>query len=355
MGFLYDTIFKPVLFKQDPERAHGTAVFALKLLGQLGPVTKFLEKYNDLNLKPIQLFGLNFPNRVGIAAGFDKNAECYKATHAIGFGHIELGTITYQRQPGNPKPRLFRFPEDEAIINRMGFNNQGAQCIANHLAKHALPLSKRSFPIGINIGKSKAIPLENAAEDYLNTFLLLADYANYFTINVSSPNTQGLRSLQAKEQLFPLLAALKKANEDRAQKLGTHTIPLLVKITADLSFQEIDAVLEVLLDLKYDGIICSNTLLKRPTGLPKIEDCPGGLSGKPIFNTVLNAVKYIYLKTNGKLPIVACGGIMDPVTAGQYVDVGASLLQVYSGMVFKGPFIGRKLAQALAWTQLDWI
>jgi dihydroorotate dehydrogenase len=354
MGLIYQKIIKPLLFKQEPERAHEVAVLALKFISELGPFTRLLENYNQIKLQPIELFGLKFPNHVGIAAGFDKNAECFKAAGALGFGHIESGTITLYRQPGNPKPRLFRFPEEEAIINRMGFNNDGAKIIAERLAKSYLKYRNRTIPLGINIGKSKITPIEEAEEDYVNSFNLLADYADYFTINVSSPNTAGLRELQGKKQLRSLLNCLKIANSDRAKRIGSKEIPMLLKIAPDLTFPQIDSILEIIQDLSFAGIVATNTTLQRPSSFLKI-DCAGGLSGRPLHRLSVDIIKYIHLKTAGKLPIIGVGGIMDPESAGRTMDAGASLVQIYTGLVYKGPFLGKEIARSLSWRRRPWI
>lgn len=354
MGLIYQKIIKPILFKQEPERAHEIAVLALKFIGDLGPITRLLEAYNQIKIKPVEVFGLKFPNHVGIAAGFDKNAECFKAAGALGFGHIETGTITLYRQPGNPKPRLFRFPDEEAIINRMGFNNDGAKRVAERIAKSYSKNKPRLIPLGINIGKSKITPIEEAEEDYVGSFNLLADYADYFTINVSSPNTVGLRELQGKKQLRSLLGALKTANSDRAQRLGTKELPMLLKIAPDLTFSQIDSILEIIQDLSFSGIVATNTTLQRPGPFAKI-DYAGGLSGRPLHRLSVDIIKYIHLKTEGKLPIIGSGGIIDPESAGQAMDAGASLVQIYTGMIYKGPFLGREIARSLSWRQRTWI
>lgn len=354
MGSIYQNIIKPMLFKQPPEQAHDIAIFALKFIGELGPVTRLMQAYNQVKMRPIELFGLKFPNHVGIAAGFDKNAECFKGAAALGFGHVEIGTVTLYGQSGNSKPRLFRFPEEEAIINRMGFNNDGARVIAERLANFRTKGRNRIAPLGINIGKSKSALMEEAQEDYVGSFNLLADYGDYFTINVSSPNTPGLRELQGREYLTGLLSALKKANVDRAKKLNVPEIPMLLKIAPDLTFPQIDSILEIIDNFGFSGIVATNTTLKRPGSFSAI-DCPGGLSGWPLHRFSVDIIKYISLKTNGKLPIIGVGGIMDPVSAEQAMDAGAALLQVYTGLIYKGPFLGKEIARAVSWRQRDWI
>ncbi len=351
---IYHKIIRPFLFKQDPERAHTLAVFALKMIGEISPLAGLMTYWNRVEMSPIEIFGLKFPNHIGIAAGFDKNAECFKAAGAFGFGHVEIGTITLHRQPGNPKPRLFRFPKQEAVINRMGFNNDGAQLIAQRLKKHYSKHKNSNIPLGINIGKSKITPIEEAHEEYVASFKLLADYADYFTINVSSPNTPGLRELQGKEHLLNLLGTLKRANVERARKLGTREIPMLLKIAPDLTFSQIDSILTIIQDLNFAGIVATNTTLKRPDFF-ETTDCAGGLSGRPLLSFSANIIKYISAQTQGKLPIIGVGGIMDPVCAEKMMDAGASLLQVYTGLIYKGPFLGKEIANALAWRQRKWV
>lgn len=354
MGLIYQKILKPILFKQEPEHAHEMGVLALKIIGDLGPITRIMEAYNKTPMQPIEAFGVKFPNHIGIAAGFDKNALCFKAAGALGFGHIEIGTVTFHRQDGNSTPRIIRIPKEEAIINRMGFNNDGAKIIAERLAKTYSKNQKHTIPLGINIGKSKITPIEEAENDYVGSFNLLANYADYFTINVSSPNTLGLRELQGKERLKILLKALKNANLEHAKKNNSKPIPMLIKIAPDLSFPQIDAILEIIQDLNFSGIVATNTTLQRPGNLAKI-DYAGGLSGKPLHRFSLDIIKYIYLKTAGKLPIIGVGGIMDTKSAGQMMDAGASLLQIYTGLIYNGPFLGKEIARSLSWRNRNWI
>lgn len=354
MGTLYESVIRPMLFKQDAEDAHERAISGLKLLCKLSPVVSVMEKYNRTqSSQPIELFGLNFPNPIGLAAGFDKNAECWTAMQALGFGHVEIGTVTAHEQPGNQRPRMFRIPEHEALINRMGFNNDGAEAVAKRLSKGP-DSKKRKIPLGINIGKSKIVNIENAAEDYLMSFNHLADYADYFTVNVSSPNTPDLRKLQGKDYLFDLLNILQTANSDRAKKMGKPRIPMLLKIAPDLTYKEIDQILEVLFRVKFDAIIATNTMLARPAAIGENTET-GGLSGRPVAGRATQVVNYIHRSTEGKLPIVGVGGIMDEKIAGQFFDAGASLIQLYSGMVFRGPFFPKRVAQAVSWRHGEWV
>lgn len=348
MGRYYDTFAKPYFFRQDPEHAHEMAVRALTLLGRVRPACALMEKWAQLDPaahRPIEAFGLKFPNAVGLAAGFDKNAECWPAVAALGFGHVEIGTVTLHPQPGNPKKRLFRFPSEEAVINRMGFNNEGAAAVAARLAKQAGP-GRRTIPLGVNLGLNKTALHENASQDYLASFRLLADHSDYVVVNVSSPNTPGLRNLQAASWLQPLLAAL--VNENRARvAAGQPRRPVLLKIAPDLSFPQIDAALGVIADLGLDGIIATNTTLARPGYFSTVNE-NGGLSGKPLRRRATEIIHYIARATGGRLPIIGVGGIYDEESAAEKMDAGATLVQVYTGMIFRGPFLARDLAHSLA-------
>lgn len=352
MGYVYEHVMRPLLFKQDAEDAHDRVISGLKLLGKFGSVLRMMERFNgSWDRPPLELFGLSFPNPVGLAAGFDKNAECWTALPALGFGFVEIGTVTAHAQPGNQRPRLFRIPQHKALVNRMGFNNEGAEAVAARLAHD---FKKRKVPLGVNIGKSKVVNIEHASEDYLTSFNLLADFADYFAINVSSPNTPDLRKLQGHGYLDDLLQLLKDANVERAKKLGKRPIPMLLKIAPDLSYVELDRVIASLLSVGFDGVIATNTMLARPEC---VKDCleKGGLSGGPIGSKALNMVSYIHRTTEGKLPIIGVGGIMDERIAGAFFDAGASLIQIYSGMVFRGPLFPRDLARAVSWRQREWI
>jgi dihydroorotate dehydrogenase len=310
-----------------------------------------MERLNQLPpgiYRPVECFGLKFPNAVGLAAGFDKNGRAWPAAAALGFGHVEIGTVTLQAQPGNPKPRAFRYPADEAVINRMGFNNDGAAALAARLAKQSGP-GRRVIPLGINLGKTKVAPLEQATEDYLGSFRLLADHADYLVINVSSPNTPGLRELQDAAWLRPLLAALVGENQTRVAA-GQARRPLLLKIAPDLTFPQIDAALGVIDELKLDGIIATNTTLARPGRLAEANEA-GGLSGRPLRRRSTEIINYIARATGGRLPIIGVGGIMDEESAGEKLDAGATLVQLYTGLIYRGPFFAREIAWALAQRQ----
>ncbi len=352
MGVLYEKLLRPGLFAQDAEKSHDQALAGMHALAAAGPLRAFFEAYNRVKTaKPIELFGLKFPNAVGLAAGFDKNALVYRAAAALGFGHVEVGTVTFQKQPGNPRPRMFRLPAHEAIINRLGFPNDGAELVAERLARD--PVGHRVIPLGVNLGKSKTVPLEQAAADYLSAFNLLADHADYFVLNVSSPNTPDLRKLQSPEFLPGLLGALSKAGRDRAKKLGRSHTPMLLKIAPDLTFAEIETILGIVDTFKLDGVIAGNTTITRPGIEGETET--GGLSGRPLNARAVEIVRFISLQTGGKLPIIGCGGVMDEAGAARLMDNGASLIQIYTGMVYRGPFFARTLARSLVWRQRKWV
>lgn len=349
MGKYYERLVRPALFRLESERAHELAVTGMKLLAALAPLRRALEWRVGRSLSgrsPIRLFGLSFPNAVGLAAGFDKNAEVWPAAAALGFGHVEIGTVTAHAQPGNPRPRMFRYPAQEAVINRMGFNNHGAEAVAARLARQPGP-GRRRIPLGVNLGKSKVTDLERAAEDYLASFQRLADYADYLVLNVSSPNTPNLRQLQDESRLRELLGAITTANRERAARTSKPRVPVLLKIAPDLTFPQIDAVLGVIAEYGLDGIIATNTTLARPGFFASVNEA-GGLSGAPLRQRSTEIIGFIARATGGRLPIIGVGGIVDATSAGEKLDAGASLVQIYSGMVYRGGFFAADLALALA-------
>lgn len=354
MGYVYEKIIRPILFKMEPEQAHDRGRAFLMALSNMPTLCALLRSCNQVREeKPVRLFGLKFPNRVGLAAGMDKDGEFPRAMEALGFGHVEVGTVTPNEQAGNPRPRLFRYPESNTLINRMGFNNKGAEAMLRSLGKN-YPKNKRGMPVGVNIGKAKATPLDQAVEDYRAAFRTLADQADYFTINISSPNTPGLRDLQSKDYLHDLLLALRDENQNYAKKLGHKPHPMLLKIAPDLSYIEIDQILEVLLDLNYDGIIATNTTVSRPNGFLSGEN--GGMSGgEHLCHLSSKIINYIYRSTKGKLPIIGVGGIDSPRSAGEKIDAGASMVQLYTGFVYRGPFFAKTLAKALKAQGESWV
>ena len=291
----------------------------------------------QLSSKPKTLFGLNFPNPIGLAAGLDKNGVALPAWAALGFGFIEIGTVTAKAQPGNPKPRIFRLPEQQALINRLGFNNDGADAIAQRLA--ALRESGRwpAVPVGINIGKSRTTPLEQATDDYLYSFRMLRDFADYITVNISSPNTPGLRELQEPEKLSELLHAI-------GNEAGTTPKPLVVKISPDLSVAELKAILAVCEENGVSGIIATNTTLDHSSISPQLDQA-GGLSGAPLRDKSTALVREIVAQST--IPVIASGGIFDAESAREKFQAGAQLIQLYTGLVYRGPQLLREIMDSL--------
>ena len=286
-----------------------------------------------------ELFGLKFPNPVGLAAGFDKQASFYKEFSSLGFGFIEVGTITPKPQDGNPQPRMFRLTADEALINRMGFNNGGLE-----MARENLMNRDRSFIIGGNIGKNKVTPNEDATDDYLKCFHALHDLVDYFVVNVSSPNTPGLRELQDKEPLTKLLATLKTENLKIDQPK-----PILLKIAPDLTDEQLDDIVAIVADTKIDGVIATNTTISRD-GLKSPESLKneaGGVSGKPVRVRSTEVIKYLHDKSNGSFPIIGVGGIHSAEDALEKLDAGASLVQIYTGFIYEGPELIKSINKAL--------
>lgn len=348
MGSFYEKLVRPALFRLDPEQAHELSVDALALLARLPPLCRLAEAWHRRGTaaaRPVEVLGLRFPNAVGLAAGYDKDARAWPAVAALGFGHVEIGTVTARRQPGNDRPRAFRYPREEAVINRMGFNNEGAEAVAARLARQPGP-GQRRIPLGINLGKSKAAPLDQAVEDYLASFRLLAGLADYLVLNVSSPNTPGLRQLQDGDRLRELLGAVTAANRARAAVPGQAPKPLLLKIAPDLTFPQIDAVLATIAEFGLDGLIATNTTLARPGPFAAVSEA-GGLSGAPLRRRSTEVINYLARATQGRLPIIGSGGIMDADSAAEKLDAGATLVQVYTGLIYRGPGLAAALARAL--------
>ncbi|MBI2888704.1 MAG: quinone-dependent dihydroorotate dehydrogenase [Candidatus Liptonbacteria bacterium] len=343
----YESIVRPLLFalsRRDPEVAHGWALAALRMLGKCLFCRRLCAAYYGVRDSRLghRAFGVDFPNPVGLAAGFDKDGEALKGLEALGFGFIELGTVTRHAQPGNPRPRMFRLAEDKALINRMGFNNEGADAVAARLKKEG----KLSIPLGVSIGKSKITPLKEAAEDYAYSFRALYPYGDYFAVNVSSPNTPGLRALQEAEQLDRILAQLVKEREALQAGLKTAPKPILVKIAPDLSFEAIDAVLKVCAARGVAGIIAVNTTLSREGAQSGNATEAGGLSGKPLFQKALEIVRHIRARAP-EFAIIAGGGIFTAEDAFAMLGAGADLLQVYTGFIYRGPGLAREINRGL--------
>jgi dihydroorotate dehydrogenase len=332
----YERLVRPILFSLSPEAAHNLAIRNLRAISSLPSVLRQLEPFQPAP-KPKTVFGLTFPNPIGLAAGFDKNGVAIPAWAALGFGFVEVGTVTANAQPGNPKPRIFRYPEQQALINRLGFNNDGADVVATRL--HSLRESGDwpAIPVGINLGKSKITPIENAVDDYLYSFRLLAPLVDYVVLNVSSPNTPGLRSLQEHHALEQLLAAIRRENE-------TVRKPVLLKIAPDLSVVELEQIIATCEQHAVSGIIATNTTLDH-SPIPSARDQTGGLSGVPLREKSTAFVRAITSRSS--LPVIASGGISDAASAREKLEAGAQLLQIYTGYVYRGPALLREIADGL--------
>jgi len=335
------SLLKPLLFKIDPEQVHDFMMDGLAWTSRHPGALRLLDSsccYRNEKLNK-NVFGIDFPNPIGLAAGFDKNARAVNSWAAMGFGFVEIGSVTKHAQEGNPKPRLFRLPEDEAIINRMGFNNDGADAVAKRLER-LFNESKPLVPLGINVGKSKITPLEDAASDYLYSLDALWQFGDYFVINVSSPNTPGLRKLQDRDSLEGLLDAVTsfKAKQESFK-------PLLLKIAPDLSFEQIDEILKLIEAYELNGVIATNTTIDR-SGLESQLDEAGGLSGRPLKYRSLEILKHIRAQSPD-LAIISVGGVATVEDAKARLAAGATLLQLYSSLVYEGPFLLKRLNKAL--------
>lgn len=347
-GTLYRFLFDHVLTRTDPERAHHGAFRAIRAAR---PATRLRRTPGQ----PVRALGLTFPNVLGLAAGFDKNAVGIDALAALGFGHVEVGTVTGEAQPGNPRPRLFRLPQDRAIVNRMGFNNDGAEVVAARLAQRARGLDRpdrRGRPVlGVNIGKSKVVPDDDQAAveaDYEKSARLLAPYADYLVVNVSSPNTPGLRNLQAVERLRPLLERVRRT----ADTVTETRVPLLVKIAPDLADEDVLGVADLALAIGLDGIIATNTTISRAglrTPDARIEEVgAGGLSGRPLTGRSLEVLRLLRVRVGPDLTLIGVGGITTVQDARDRLAAGADLLQAYSAFVYEGPLWPRRIVRGVS-------
>ena len=340
------SIIRPVLFRLPPETAHELALKSLNLvLGAEWPRNLVSKRNRQRYLSPLKRFGLEFSNPIGLAAGFDKNGTAAQALATLGFGFIEVGTVTNQPQPGNPKPRLFRLPKDRALINRLGFNNVGAVQAAENLRRH-----RPDCLVGVNIGKSRSVPIEDAIPDYLASFNAVYDVADYIAINVSSPNTPQLRELQRASLLEELLTALQ--NRNRELSGSNPAKPLLVKIAPDLGEAELEQIVEVAARAAVAGIIATNTTVRREglvTSLTEVERYgEGGLSGAPLRGRSNEVISSVYELTQGKLPIVGVGGVFTAQDAWEKICAGASLIQLYTGFIYEGPGVAGRINKGLA-------
>jgi dihydroorotate dehydrogenase len=353
MSWAYRTFLRPWLFSQDSEKIHNRTLDLLSAAGRSKMVCGVLASSFQPPELPIQLFGLRFPNPVGLAAGMDKAAAAVPVWAALGFGFSELGGVTWNPQPGNPAPRMFRAVTDCALVNRMGFNNPGAEAVAARLAQwHARHRWPR-HPVGMNLGKSKDTPLADAAGDYSRSLIATWPHVDFFVVNVSSPNTPNLRSLQDRDALDEILAALQQTNQTMAQTCRpAHSVkPILVKIAPDLSFEALDEILQLAGPRQLAGIVATNTTIARPEtqngALKKIYSESGGLSGRPLRARSTKVIRHIYQQTRGELPIIGVGGIFNAADAWEKITAGASLLQLYTGLVYEGPGVVKEIVEGL--------
>jgi len=335
---MYKFLIKPILFLFNPEWVHYTVFSTLKIIHWIPGMGRLISRLYQVKDQRLErkLFGLTFPNPVGLAAGFDKDAKLYQELSNFGFGFIEIGTLTPKPQPGNPKKRLFRLPEDNGLINRMGFNNEGVEKAIERLKKN------KGILIGGNIGKNKITSNDEAVSDYVKCFDALFPHVDYFVVNVSSPNTPNLRALQDKEPLQRLLQTLKDLNLKK-----TSPKPILLKIAPDLTESELLDIIDIITSVNIDGVIATNTTLSREGLKSPNKNEAGGLSGKPLTDRSTDVIRFLHEKSNNAFPIIGVGGIHSPQDALDKLSAGASLVQLYSGFVFEGPSIVRKINKAI--------
>ncbi len=331
-------LIRPLLFRLNPEQAHHLTISLTRLAGKIPAIASLLSHWYQAPARPVQAFGLNFRNRIGLAAGYDKDGLGWRGLACLGFGHIEVGTVTPLPQSGNPQPRVFRLPEANAIINRMGFPGQGAAYVASQLTGRR----PAGLILGVNLGKNQDTPLENAAQDYISLTRTFAPLGDYLAINVSSPNTIGLRRLQTRQALETLLAEIAEVRSQQAAILN-RPVPVLVKLAPDLNDVELDDAIEAVTRAGMDGVIATNTTINRATLSSRndketrlaIES--GGLSGAPLRQISTDMIRKIARRTNGKLPIIGVGGIMSVEDVNEKLEAGAVLVQLYTGLVYGGP------------------
>ncbi len=340
---MYKAILKPIFFLFDPEKIHHFVFAAIRFFFKVpgvAAICRSVYQVNDPRLE-VKLFGLTFPNPVGLAAGFDKDAKLFDELGALGFGFVEIGTVTPEAQPGNDKPRMFRLPQDGGLINRMGFNNEGAAAAAERLKKR-----KSNVVIGGNIGKNKITPNENAGDDYEKCFETLYPVVDFFVVNVSSPNTPNLRDLQEKGPLTELLLRLKKLNATKPKPR-----PILLKIAPDLTDGQLDDIIDIVKTTGIDGVVATNTTISRAnltTPKPKLETIGmGGLSGKPLTKRSTEVIHYLSEKSGRAFPIIGVGGVHSPEDAIEKLEAGASLVQLYTGFIYEGPGLAKRINKAI--------
>jgi len=335
---MYKSFIKPVLFLIDPEWVHHTVFATLKAVNRIPGMGSLIRTFYQVKDKRLErkLFGLTFPNPVGLAAGFDKDAKLFQELFNFGFGFIEIGTLTPKPQLGNPKKRLFRLPEDQGLINRMGFNNEGVEVAVDRLKKN------KNVLIGGNIGKNKVTPNEEAVSDYVYCFEALFPYVDYFVVNVSSPNTPNLRALQDKEPLTHLLQTLKTLNLKKPDPK-----PILLKIAPDLTDEQLMDIIDIITSVNIEGVIATNTTLSREGLLSQQKTEMGGLSGKPVADRSTEVIRFLSEKSNKAFPIIGVGGIHSPQDAIDKLEAGASLVQLYTGFIYEGPAVIKKINKAI--------
>lgn len=334
---MYKTI-RPWLFRLNPEFVHALTLQMLRFSGKIQPLNEILRKYFFTSDEPVNAFGLSFKNPIGLAAGYDKDGIAWRGLKSLGFSHIEIGTVTLEPQSGNPKPRLFRLPEDQALVNRLGFPSRGSEFVLRQLTD----TPPDDLIIGVNIGKNKETPLEEASSEYTQLLRLFTPTCDYIVINVSSPNTIGLRRLQARDALDDLLKSV-EIERSRFKKRK----PVLVKLSPDMTEAELADSLEVITENKIDGVIAANTTVSRPDlkSMKAIE--AGGLSGIPLWSMSVKMVEKIYYYTGGEMPIIGVGGVSEPSSARAMLDAGAVLVQIYTALVYEGPGLVKSLLRGL--------
>jgi dihydroorotate dehydrogenase len=346
MSWFYRQVIRPVLFNYDSEEIHNRTLGTLASLSRSRLGIDALSSFYGMAHLPVNLWGLQFPNPIGLAAGMDKQGVAVPAWAAFGFGFSELGGVTWHAQPGNEAPRMFRCVPDEALINRMGFNNSGAEALAQRLTDWKAAGLWPQHPVGINLGKSKITPLEDAAGDYARSFSALRGLADFFVVNVSSPNTPNLRQLQDREALDQILAALQEIN----RRGDSPARPILVKVAPDLTFEALDQILELAGPRQVAGIVATNTTISRPVSSREVAPVyaeTGGLSGRPLRDRSTEVVRHLYRQSQGKVPIIGVGGIFNAQDAWEKIINGASLVQVYTGLVYEGPRIAAEITEGL--------
>jgi dihydroorotate dehydrogenase len=334
---------RPLLFRLDPERAHSLSLSLMRVAGAIPPLRATIRAaLRSGRSRPVRVFGLDFPNPIGLAAGYDKNGTSWRGLASLGFGHVEIGTVTLAPQPGNPGPRVSRLPGDRSLINRLGFPSDGAVAVAARLGGSRPP----GLVLGLNLGKQKETPLERAAEDYERLMAIFAPLADYLVINISSPNTEGLRRLQGREYLDDLLSRTVTRRDALTEEIARR-VPLLVKLSPDLDDAELEDALGVVDSRGIDGVIATNTTIRRDEPVSEAAGETWGLSGAALTERSTEIVRRIHDLTSGKLAIVVCGGVMKPDDAKKKLDAGASLVQLFTGLVYEGPGLPGRILRAL--------